>query len=84
MKYRVITSNVVATEYDVEANSKEEAEEKFAEGTWDNCRDLTDYEIDSEEQVLEIELAECVKCGKPVSHFDYGVCPNSDLHRVSE
>jgi len=84
-KFRIITSNVVATEYLVTAKTAEEAEEMFAEGTFESSKDLVDYELDSNEEVIEpAKIAECMKCGKKLEWSDEGMCPDSDLHRISE
>ena len=52
--YRVITSSTIATEYIVKATSKEEAGELFTEGNYETCRELSDYELDSNEEIIEV------------------------------
>lgn len=53
-EFKVITSSIVATAYVVEATTKEEAEDKFNDGDFKSCSELSDYEIDSQEEILEI------------------------------
>jgi|GEM_PF-5917803 len=54
MKYKVITVAKVVTAYIVEAESKEEAEEKFDDLDWVSHEELLDHEMDSEEEIIEI------------------------------
>lgn len=56
-KYIVITSATVASAYTVQAKSKKDAEAKFWEGEWQDFKELSDYEIDSNEEILEVKNA---------------------------
>lgn len=54
--FKVITSAVVATAYTiVGAKNKTDAEAKFWNGDFTIVEELSDYEIDSQEEVLEIK-----------------------------
>lgn len=77
MKYGVITSSVVATLYEIEADTQEEAEKLFSEGTYQNATELTDYELDSEEEALEIvEL--CAICNERKNNQGNCNCTNKN------
>ncbi len=54
MQYRIITKAYVVTEYFVEAKDKTEALALFHDSGANDSRELTDYEVDSEEEVLEV------------------------------
>lgn len=56
-KFKVITSSVIASEYTVEAKDITEAEEKFWQGEYTDYKELSDYEIDSQEEILEVQNA---------------------------
>jgi hypothetical protein len=54
MRYGITTYATVASKYTVEANSPEEAEEKFGNGDWTHMEELAGA-VDSNEEVISIE-----------------------------
>ena len=81
MKFQVITSAVVATSYIVEAKSKQEAEEKFFDGDHDGGKELPDYDIDSQEEVIEInKVKQPFKCYVEHKRGKYGGCSIPHIH----
>lgn len=56
-KFIVITCAKVATGYTVKAKSKKDAEARFWEGNFEDSKELSDYEVDSEEHILEVKNA---------------------------
>ena len=57
-KYYVICKATIATQYEVNAKNEAEAEQKFYDGEWKNCKELPSYDIDSKEEVLEVNKDE--------------------------
>lgn len=53
-KYKIITKATTASAYIVEAKNAKEAEEKWSDGDYNGYRELPDYDIESNEEVLEV------------------------------
>lgn len=54
-KFEIITQSLVPTEYLVEAKTEKEALAKFYDGEYIEAKELMDYELDSNEQVIEVK-----------------------------
>ncbi len=60
-KFKIITSSTVACSYTVEAPSAERAQEMYEDGEaeiLEEQHELSDYLIDSQEEVLEVQEVE--------------------------
>lgn len=57
MKYKIITTAVVPSAYEVEAGTKEQAEEKF----WDGDHKYLGF-VDSNEEIVDLKKCDCAEC----------------------
>jgi hypothetical protein len=54
-QFKIITSSTIASQYIVNAKNASEASKKWYDGEWKAYKELSDYDLDSNEEIIKIK-----------------------------